>query len=347
MPNILSLPVLSNPNPVVQMFNMAAVDLSIIIVSWNTRQLLAQCLSSLFQSTDGIHLEVIVVDNDSKDDSVKYVAQHFPKVQIIRNNSNRRQAIAWNQGLAIAKGRNILLLDSDTIVHKGTLKVMVDLLDNVPEAGACSCRLLNNDGSTQSTAYHLPSFRAMLQRYTIFKYLGLFKSARAFYKMRDFSYDKIAPVDFVMGAALMVKRKTLEHIGDIDEKVYFYFEDTDLCYRIRQAGFKIYFTPNGEITHHGGASSSLLGSHKTHAVFFKSMFYYFRKHKGRLRTSLFAVIFKPAVFLYMFCETLLGLCAAFLYWCLRRDSRKIHRRFERARQCFLFLAKYGVSFLLY
>lgn len=324
-----------------------SIDVSIIIVSWNTRQLLAQCLSSLFQSTDGIHLEVIVVDNDSKDDSVQYVAQHFPKVQIIRNSSNRRQAIAWNQGLAIAKGRNILFLNSDTIVHKGALKAMIDLLDGTYEAGLCSCRLLNGDGSIQPNVYHFPSFRAMLQRYTVLKYLGLFKSARAFYKMRDFSYDKIASVDFVMGAVSMVKREVLERIGNIDEKVHFYFEDTDLCYRIRQAGFKIYFTPNGEITHLGQASSSLLGSHRTHAMFFKSMFYYFRKHKGRFKTFLFAVIFKPAVFLYMFCETLLGFCAAFLYRCLRRDSRKIHQKFERARQCFLFLAKYGVSFLLY
>ncbi len=323
------------------------IDVSIIIVSWNTRQLLAQCLSSLFQSTDGMHLEVIVVDNDSKDDSVQYVAQHFPEVLIIRNNSNRRQAIAWNQGSAIAQGRNILLLDSDTIVHKNALKVMTDLLDDIPEAGACSCRLLNNDGSTQSTAYHFPSFRAMLQRYTIFKYLGLFKSARAFYKMRDFSYDKIASVDFIKGAVLMVKKKVLEHIGGVDEKVHFYFEDTDLCYRIKQAGFKIYFTPNGEITHLGGASSSLVGLHKAHAMFFKSMFYYFRKYKGRLRTSLFAVIFKPGVYLYMFCEMILGFCAAFIYWCLRRDSRKIHRKLQRCRQSFLFLAKDGLSFLLY
>jgi GT2 family glycosyltransferase len=326
---------------------MAVVDLSIIIVNWNTRQLLGQCLSSLSQSSNGMQLEVIVVDNNSKDDSVEYVAQHFPDVQIIRNNHNRGFAAASNQGLAIAKGRNILFLNSDTIIHKGALKAMVELLDNNPEAGLCSCQLLNKDGSTQSNVYHFPSFRAMLQRYTALKYLGLFKSARDFYKMRDFSYDKIASVDFVMGAALMVKRKILEHIGNIDEKVHLYFEDTDLCYRIRQAGFKIYFTPNGQITHLGRASSSLLGSHKTHAMFFKSMLYYFRKHKGRLRTFLFAAIFKPGVYLYMFCEMLLGLCAAFLYWCLRRDSHKIRRKLQRSRQSLLFLTKHGLSFLLY
>jgi GT2 family glycosyltransferase len=329
------------------MFNMAAVDLSIIIVNWNTCQLLGQCLSSLSQSSDGMQLEVIVVDNNSKDGSVEYVTQHFPEVQIIRNHRNRGFAAASNQGLAIAKARNILFLNSDTIVHKGSLKAMVDLLDNTPEAGLCSCRLLNDDGSTQPNVYHFPSFRAMLQRYTALKYFGLFKSARDFYKMRDFSYNEIASVDFVMGAALMVKRKVLEHIGNIDEKLYFYFEDTDLCYRLKQAGFKIYFTPNGQITHLGRASSSLLGTHKVQAMFFKSLLHYFRKHKGKGRTFLFSCVFKPGVCLYMLCEAIFGFCSALVFWCLRRGSVKIHRRLDRAHESFLFLVKYGVRFLLY
>jgi len=326
---------------------MAAVDLSIIIVNWNTRQLLGRCLSSLAQSSDGMQLEVIVVDNNSEDDSVEYVAQHFSEVQIIRNNCNRGFAAASNQGIAIARGRNILFLNSDTIVHKGALKAMAELLDNTSEAGLCSCRLLNSDGSTQPNVYHFPSFRAMLQRYTALKYLGLFKSARAFYKMRDFSYGAATSVDCVMGAVSMVKWEVLDHIGNIDEKLYFYFEDTDLCYRIKQAGFKIYFTPNGEITHLGRASSSLLGAHKVHAMFFKSLLYYFRKHKGRGKTFLFSCVFKPGVCIYMLCEVVFGFCSALVFWCLRRGSVKIRRRLERAQESFLFLAKYGVSFLLY
>ena len=326
---------------------MAAVDLSIIIVNWNTRELLAQCLSSLFQSSDGMQLEVIVVDNNSKDDSVEYVAQHFRQVQIIQNNTNRGFAAANNQGLAIAKGRNILFLNSDTTVHKGALKAMAELLDNASDAGLCSCRLLNNDGSTQPNVHHFPSFRAMLQRYTALKYLGLFKSARDFYRMRNFSYDKATVVDQVTGAVLMAKREVLEHVGTMDEKLYFYFEETDLCYRIKQAGFKIHFTPNGEITHLGRASSRLLGFHKVQAMFFRSLFHYFRKHKGKGKTFLFACVFKPGVCLYMLCETILGVCSALVFWCLRRDGRKIRRRLERSRQSFLFLTKHSLSFLLY
>ncbi len=324
-----------------------ATDVSVIIVNWNTRSLLEKCLSSLFNSTDETFLGVIVVDNASSDDSAEYVRRHFPQVWLIRNDKNAGLPAANNQGLNLAEGRNILFLNSDTVVHKGALKAMSDLLDADPRAGLCTCTLLNEDGSIQSNVRRFPSFRAMLQRYTVLKYLGLFRSARASYRMRDFSYDKVAPVDQVMGAAIMVKRNLFEHITAWDENLFFYFEETDLCYRARKAGFLTFFTPNSRITHIGRASSSLLPSHTTHAMFFKSMFYYFRKHKGKFRTSLFAVIFKPGVYLYMFCEMIFGFWAASIYWCLRRDSRKIHQKLQRSHQSFLFLAKDGLSFLLY
>jgi GT2 family glycosyltransferase len=324
-----------------------SIDVSVIIVNWNTRRLLEQCLSSLSKCADGVQLEVIVVDNASEDDSVQYVAQHFPEVRLIHNSVNRGFAAANNQGLAIAKGRNILFLNSDTIVHQGALKAMAKLLDNTPDVGLCSCRLLNEDGSIQPNVHHFPSFGAMLQRYTIFKHPGLFKAARAFYKMRDFPYDKTVPVDQVMGAVLMVKKELLEQIGNMDEKLFFYFEETDLCYRVKQAGFKVYFTPDGEITHIGRASSALLGSHKVHAMFFKSMFHYFRKTKGKVKTFLFSCLFKPGVCLYMLCEMILGFCSVVVFWCLRRNVAKIRRRFERCRESFLFLAKYGMRFLFF
>jgi GT2 family glycosyltransferase len=324
-----------------------AADVSVIIVNWNTRRLLEKCLTSIFKFTDKMLLQVIVVDNASKDDSVEYVRLHFPQIRLICNDKNIGLAPANNQGLGLAEGRNVLFLNSDTVVHKGALKAMSDLLDADPKAGLCSCTLLNEDGSIQPNVRRFPSFRAMLHRYTVLKYLGLFHSARKSYRMRDFSYDKVTAVDQVMGAAIMAKRNLFEHITAWDENLFFYFEETDLCYRAKKIVLLTYFTPNGRITHLGRASSSLLASHKTQAMFFKSMFYYFRKHKGRLKTLLFAIIFKPGVYLYMFCEILFGLCTAFLYWCLRRDSRKIRRKLQRAQQSLLFLAKDGPGFLLY
>jgi hypothetical protein len=324
-----------------------SADLSVIIVNWNTRELLSQCLSSLFRAADDMRIEVIVVDNGSKDDSARYVAQNFPQVRLIQNDSNRGFAAANNQGLIAATGRNILFLNSDTIVHKGALKPMMDVLDNTAEVGLCSCRLLNGNGSLQPNVRHFPSFRAMLQRYTVLKYLRLFNSARATYKMRDFSYDKTIAVDQVMGAVLMLKRRVLESIGGMDENLQFYFEETDLCYRIKHAGLKIYFIPDGEITHLCGASSNRLSNYKIQAMFFKSLLYYFRKHEGRSKTFLFSCVFKPGLCLYMLCEIPVNLIGAIIFWALRLDNTKIHRKLERSRRSFLFLAKYGVSFLLY
>jgi len=324
-----------------------SIDVSIIIVNWNTRSLLEKCLSSLSNSADEMLLQIIVVDNASSDNSVEYIRRHFPQVRLICNDKNAGFAAANNQGLKLAEGRNILFLNSDTVVHKGALKAMSDLLDADPKIGLCTCTLLNENGSIQPNVHQFPTFRAMLYRYTVLKYVGLFRSARSSYRMRDFSYDKTAPVDQVMGAAIMAKRSLFEQIAAWDENLFFYFEETDLCYRARKAGFLTYFTPTGRITHIGRASSSLLSSHTTHAMFFKSMLYYFRKHKGSLRTSLFAIIFKLGVYLYMFCEMLLGFGAASIYWCLRHDNRKIHRKLQRCRQSFLFLAKDSLSFLLY
>jgi len=322
-------------------------DLSVIIVNWNTRELLSQCLSSLFLTAGDMRIEVIVIDNGSKDDSGRYVAQKFPQVHLIQNDSNRGFAAANNQGLIAATGRNILFLNSDTIVHKDALKAMMDVLDNTPEVGLCSCRLLNGDGSLQRNVRHFPSFRAMIQRYTVLKYSKLFNSARATYKVPDFSYDKASAVDQVMGAVLMLRRRVLESIGGMDENLQFYFEETDLCYRIKQAGLQIYFIPDGEITHLCGASSDRLSHCKIQAMFFKSLLYYFRKHEGWSKTFLFSCVFKPGLYLYMLSGILVNLVVAIVLWTLRRDNAKIHRRLERSQRCFMFLAKYGIGFLLY
>jgi GT2 family glycosyltransferase len=294
-----------------------------------------------------MRLEIIVVDNDSKDGSVEYVAQHFPEVQIIRNNHNRGFAAANNQGLAVATGRNILFLNSDTVVHKGALEAMAGLLDSNPRAGACGCKLVNVDGSVQPSVRHFPTFAAFLQRYTIFKYFGLFERARCYYRMREFDYSNYSEVDQIMGAALMVKRSVLEEVGPMDESFKLYFEETDLCQRIKKAGFSVYFTPAGQITHLKGGSSDALASATLLATFLESFFYYLRKHKGRAKTFFFGLVFKPGLCAYIFCKMLLGLCSGALFWCLRRDSSKIRHRLKVGSESGLFLLKHGLGLLLY
>jgi len=323
-----------------------AIDISIIIVNWNTRKVVSNCLRAIREAASDISKEIIVVDNASSDDSVVRIKSDFPEVAVIENKSNKGFAAANNQGYNTSRGKFILFLNSDTIVQRGSLQSMVSLLENHHDAGLCSCRLLNSDGSIQPNVRHFPSFRAMLFRYTFFKYLGLFKADRAFYRMRRFPYNEISQVDQVTGAVMMAKRSLLEKIGCMDEKLFMYFEETDLCYRIKEAGAAVYFTPDGEITHLGRASSDKVDSYKVQAIFFKSLFYYFRKHKGKARTFFFACVFKPGLFIYLTCEIFTGLLLGAVGWGLKLDSHKVSRRFERARESALFLIRYGVSFLL-
>jgi hypothetical protein len=322
-------------------------EISIIIVNWNRRDLLAQCLRSILDTAEGLAIQVIVIDNASSDDSADYVEKNFPQVHLTRNVRRIGFAAANNQAIKIAAGSNILLLNSDTIVHSHALKVMSDFLKNNLEAGICSCRLLNTDGSTQPNVHTFPTFLAMLQRYTIFKYLGLFKSARKIYRMRDFTYDKVTPVDHITGAVFMIKKNVLDKVGFMDDKFYFYFEETDLCYRAKQAGFKVYFIPDGRITHLGGASSNLLGLHKTNAMFFKSMFYFFRKYKGKTKTFFYSLVFKPSVLLYLIFQIIWGVPKTVILWLLRIKKSKVEREFTKVKESFLFLLKYGLIFLLY
>ena len=193
------------------------MDVSVIIVNYNTHQLLIQCLESVYSSTDDLGIEVIVVDNASSDDSVENVRKIFPKVKLIENNDNLGFAAANNQGIEIAAGRFILFLNSDTIVHKGAISAMTEELSKTEKTGACGCRLLNKDGSIQQSVRSFPTFGSMIHRHTIAKVLGVLGYTRRKYKMPNFAYDEVSSIDQVTGAVLMVKADLLKEVGYMDE----------------------------------------------------------------------------------------------------------------------------------
>ncbi|MBN1456799.1 MAG: glycosyltransferase family 2 protein [Sedimentisphaerales bacterium] len=322
------------------------MDVSVIITNYNTRQLLIQCLESVYSSTNDLEIQVIVVDNASSDDSVEYVLKNFPKVRLIENNKNMGFAAANNQGIEIASGRFILFLNSDTIVHEGAISAMVEELSKTEKTGACGCRLLNKDGSLQQSVKSFPTFGAMMHRHTIAKFLGVFGHTRRRYKMPHFAYDEISSIDQVIGAVLMIKADLLKKIGVMDENLTFYFEETDLCYRIKQAGYEVYFVPTGKITHLGGGSSTFEGAHKFRALYFKSLLYYFRKHKGRMKTALFSLIFKPGVFLYMICEIPKEAILYLIDVIASVNTNKKQRRITHIKEYTAFLWQSGWDFLI-
>lgn len=231
------------------------IDLSVILVNWNTRQILQDCLESIYAQTKGISLEVIVVDNASTDGSAEMVRTLYKDVRLIVNNANRGFAAANNQGIAWAQGTYILLLNSDTVVLDNALYKAVEFAQRHPEAGIVGCRVLNADRSLQPSCFMWPS---LLNLFLLTTYLSrLFKRSRFFGRERMTWWDRSdeREVEVVTGCFLLMRRRVIDSIGVLDEDYFMYGEETDFCYRAHEAGWRIMFTPEAEIVHLGGASS--------------------------------------------------------------------------------------------
>jgi GT2 family glycosyltransferase len=228
--------------------------LSIIIVSWNVQADLQQCLTSLQANADSPH-EVIVVDNDSHDGTREYLAS-LSHVQAVCNDSNRGFAAANNQGLMIAEGTQwLLLLNPDTIVPAGALRELLAFAASQPQAGVVGPRLLNSDGSLQYSCRHFPSIWAAMFRHTLLGRLFPQAAATRDYLMADWDHATVREVDWVSGACLLLRREVYEQIGGLDEGFFWGSEDVDLCLRVKQAGWQVWYTPRPAITHAIGRST--------------------------------------------------------------------------------------------
>ena len=286
-------------------------DLSIAIVNWNTRVLLADCLASIADATpSGLRVHVCVVDNASTDASADMVRERFGGVDLVANRSNVGFAAANNQAIARATGRVVLLLNPDTIVHAGALEQMVAYLDAHDHVGAVAPHLLNADGTTQRSVRDFPTFAAALYQYTLLRACRPLRRAHRRYKMRDFDYDRTQPAPQPMAAALAIRRHVLDRIGPMDAGFFMYYEDVDLCRRIVAGGWDIHYLADAAVTHLGGESSKQAKA----ALFLqekKSLLRYFDKHRGRRAATLFRLFFKPlfaAKVLYDIPVDLAGAC---------------------------------------
>ena len=252
---------------------------SVIIVNWNTKEHLRRCLQSLTQhpALRTLHLEIIVVDNASVDGSAEMVRCEFPHVRLIANDRNLGYAAANNQGAKIAKGRYLLLLNPDTIVPKEAIVRLVEFAESHPDAGIVAPKLVYPDGSLQPSVRSFPTPTALL-----FSALGLdrfFPKSRIFgrYRMTWFRYDQVAEVDQPMASALLVRKNAWEQIGGMDEEMPIFFNDVDFCWRLKKAGWRIYFVPDAVIVHHHGASTRLLGIGKALATH-KGLLHFYDEH---------------------------------------------------------------------
>lgn len=228
------------------------MDLSILIVNWNTRDLLAQCLESVYAYPPNGEFEVIVVDNGSSDDSCKMVEANFPTVYLLRNEKNLGFAAANNQALRIARGRFILLLNSDAKVTKGALVEMMYFLETHPTAGALGPKLINLDGSFQASYAAFPS---QLSEILLLTGLARFVIGPYAPSPNPKPDETSRKVDWVAGASLMIRSSAVRDVGSLDENYFFYSEEMDWCWRLRMAGWEVWYLPSVEVAHVGGASS--------------------------------------------------------------------------------------------
>lgn len=257
-----------------------APDISIIIVNWNTRDLLLGCLRSL--SNDSVQPEVIVVDNASSDGSAAAVKANFPDVLLIENAQNVGFAPANNQALRVAGGRYVILLNSDTVVCPGALEALVAFMDEHPRAGACGPRLLNADGSLQPSAHPMLTPGREFWRLMFLERIR----PRVTYPMQRWDATTPRRVEVIKGACLLLRRAALDQVGLLDESYFMYTEEVDLCHRIAQAGWELWWEPRAEVIHYGAASSKQ-AREEMYLLLYRSKTQFYRKFGGERRAAQF------------------------------------------------------------
>ena len=258
------------------------VTLSIIIISYNTKELLKQCIESIVSNiAKPLSYEIIVVDNNSQDGSVKMLKKL--KLKIIVNNDNVGFAKANNQGIKIAKGKYILLLNSDTIVLDNALNLLVDYLEKNPDIAVLGPKLLNTDRTPQSSVGSFPSL-PVVANMLFFEHFIPNRFVR-------WSPKTTRAVDWVMGAALMSKREIFDKIGGLDENIFMYMEELEWCCRVKKNGYKIHFYPQAKIVHLGQGSSKT-GRKNPIINIYKGLIYFYQKHYPPWQTALLKLTLK-------------------------------------------------------
>lgn len=267
-----------------------APDLSIVVLSWNTRDLLLKCLETVTRAVTPPTREIIVVDNASKDGSADAVAARFPEVRLIRNTRNDGYARGNNIGIRASAGRHILLLNSDTEVAPHAFRTLVGFLDRNPRYGAAASRLWNVDGTVQRACMRFPSIlTALLYDARPGRWWPDNWIIRRHF-VKDFDHIDSRDVEQPPGAALCLRREALRQVGLLDEELFLFFNDVDLCKRLWSRGFRIRYLADSNMIHHGGASTSRYPAFA--AEYFRNKIAYFRIHHGSMGEAVMRFVTK-------------------------------------------------------
>lgn len=257
------------------------IDISIIIVNWNTKEYLRQCLQSIRDNVHDVSYETIVVDNGSEDGSPEMLEEHFPWVTLIETGANLGFAKANNIGMKAAGGRYYCLSNSDIVVKPGSIELLVEFMDSNEDVGIAGPRILNSDDSFKPSCRRAPSEISQFARAvwldTVFPKLGSHMTASEHQHMRD--------VDVIVGCFWIARREAVDEIGMLDERFFIYSEDNDWCRRFNSSGWRVVYNPETTIIHIGGVSSSN-DPITFYIAMMKSNIQYWQKHYGSFRTKL-------------------------------------------------------------
>ncbi|MCX5841932.1 MAG: glycosyltransferase family 2 protein [Deltaproteobacteria bacterium] len=261
------------------------MDISIIIVTWNTKDLLQKCLDSIYKTIHDITFEIIVIDNASEDDTLVMLREKFPHITLIKNSRNLGFGAANNQGLRIMRGRYALLLNSDTVLTIQAVEKLFTFMETHPEAAMACGQLLNADGSKQNSMASFPTLLTLMTNMPLLEYLFPKR-----YPSKRYLYKNPMEVDSGIGACLLVRKKAIDEVGMFDERYFFFFEETDWAYQMKKAGWKIFHVPTAFIYHLQG--QSIGGDVRSRIEFYRSRYLFFRKwHRHAYYLLISSVIF--------------------------------------------------------
>jgi N-acetylglucosaminyl-diphospho-decaprenol L-rhamnosyltransferase len=252
-------------------------ELSIIIVTWNSRSDIERCLGSIAESGTVTPVEIIVVDNASRDETAAFVRKGFSGVELLVNETNTGFAAGNNRGLDAARGQFLLLLNPDTYVHAGAFDTLVTFMKEHPQVWACGPPVFNADGSPQRTGVRFPGLWNMLVESLFLD--RVFPRTRVFGGHKELYREPGLPrkVDYVQGSCLLVRRKAMEQVGMLDEGFFMYFEETDWCRRMKEAGGEVLYVPGPGIVHYGGGTTGHYDERRLMS-YHRSILRFYRKH---------------------------------------------------------------------
>lgn len=256
------------------------IDLSIVIVNYNNKTLLKNCLASIFSNKGAVNLEVFVVDNASTDQSSEMVQKYFPQTRLIKNNKNLYYSKANNQGLTLISGKYFLVLNEDTTIPKNTFSGMIKFLKDRPSCGIASCQEIDAKGKTLLTChkFHHPVYQILELPlfYKVFKNSSILKN----FHYNNWDRKSTRQVDTIPGSFIFGKSELLKKVGNFDEKLVHFYSDADFCQRVFDAGYKIYHVGNITINHLSAATFVQFSQTQIIRQAYQDMVYYYQKHFG-------------------------------------------------------------------